>query len=173
MADDFDELRYADRPGASAEIDIDAPPEAVFAAIADIDLPARFSSEFQGATWLDGATGPAVGARFAGRSVHPAAGEWSTTSTVVEFDPPRTFCWVVTGIDGDDATTWRFDVAPRGSGCTLRQSMQMGPGRSFINVAIESMPDKESRILHRRVHEHEANIAANLAGVKALVESAG
>ena len=46
------------------------PIERVWALVTDIDLPARFSSEFQGATWLD--DGPAVGARFVGHNHHPA-----------------------------------------------------------------------------------------------------
>jgi hypothetical protein len=39
-------------------------------------------------------------------------------------------------------------------------------------VAIDAMPDKESRILHRRLGEHRRNMEANLRGVKALVEQA-
>jgi hypothetical protein len=46
----------------------------------------------------------------------------------------------------------------------------MGPGRSFINLAIESMPEKESRILNRRVREHRENMEANLVGVKEMLE---
>jgi hypothetical protein len=48
----------------------------------------------------------------------------------------------------------------------------MGPGRSYINVAIDAMPDKESRILHRRLGEHRTNMEANLRGIKDLVEQA-
>ena len=50
-----------------------------------IQLPARFSTEFQGADWLEP---PAVGARFVGRSAHKAFGEWQTTCTIVHSAPP-------------------------------------------------------------------------------------
>jgi hypothetical protein len=32
------------------------------------------------------------------------------------------------------------------------------------------MPDKESKILHRRLREHRANMTATLGGIKALAE---
>jgi uncharacterized protein YndB with AHSA1/START domain len=170
VAIDYPGLRYADGPCVEAEIVIAATPEAVFALVSDIDLPARFSTEFKGARWLDGASAPRAGARFAGRNVHAAVGEWETVCTVVEYDPPRAFAYCVEGMDGGVGSTWRFSVTPEGDGCRLRQWMQMGPGRSFINVAIEAMPEKESRILNRRVHEHRVNMEANVAGVKELVE---
>jgi hypothetical protein len=48
--------------------------------------------------------------------------------------------------------------------------MQMGPARSGINLAIDRMPDKESRILERRLGEHRANMQRTLDGIKALIE---
>src|SRR3954453_15218299 len=44
-------LTLADRPGAIAEGDGDASPAAVWALVTDLDLPARFSTEFLGAAW--------------------------------------------------------------------------------------------------------------------------
>jgi hypothetical protein len=35
------------------------------------------------------------------------------------------------------------------------------------------MPDKEHRILRRRLAEHHANMTATLAGIKALAEAPG
>jgi hypothetical protein len=49
--------------------------------------------------------------------------------------------------------------------------MQMGPAPSGISMAIEAMPDKESRILRRRLAEHHANMTATLAGIKELAEA--
>ena len=50
---------------------------------------------------------------------------------------------------------------------------QMGPGRGGLNYAIEAMPDKEERIVARRLGEHRANMERVLAGVKELAESEG
>jgi Polyketide cyclase / dehydrase and lipid transport len=164
------ELRYADCPTTEAELVIDAPPSAVWPLVCDIQIPARFSSEFQGGQWLDGATGPLLGARFRGRNHHPARGSWETVSTVCEFEPDRVFAWAV-GDPAAPAARWRFTLEPAGSGTRIRQWMQMGPGESGISELIERMPDKEHRILQRRLAEHQANMTATLAGIKSAAEA--
>ncbi len=169
MPDQQPELRYRDGPSTEVDIYVEAEPSEVWAVVSDISLPARFSSEFRGAQYLDGATKPAQGVRFTGRNWHQAVGEWQTECTIVDFDPARLFGYVV---DGPDAPSsyWAFSLSPEGSGTRLVQRMRMGPGRSYINVAIDAMPEKESRILHRRLGEHRTNMEANLRGIKDLVE---
>jgi hypothetical protein len=49
----------------------------------------------------------------------------------------------------------------------LRYTLRLGPGPSGITEAIERMPDKEPRILHRRVEEHRANMQRVVDGIKA------
>ena len=164
------EVRYADCPTLAVDIVIDAPPEAVWQFVSDIQLPARFSSEFDGAEWLDG-TGPAAGARFIGRNRHPAIGEWETTSTISEYEPGSVFGWAVGELD-NPSSRWRFTLAAEGDGTRLTQWMQMGPAPSGINLAIAAMPDKESKILHRRLGEHRRNMESTLAGIKQLAEDA-
>ncbi len=164
------ELRYADCPTTEATVDIAAAPDAVWALVSDIELPARFSGEFVGAEWLDGASGPQVGARFVGRNRHDAIGTWETTSTVTDCDPPRPFGWAV-GEPDDPSASWRFTLQPTGDGTRLTQWMQMGPARSGINAAIDAMPDKESRILERRLAELHRNMQATLDGIKQLAEA--
>lgn len=149
---------------------IDAPPAAVWPFVSDIQTPARFSSEFQGGEWLDGATGPALGARFRGRNHHEARGSWETVSTVCELEPERVFAWAV-GDPGVPAARWRFTLEPAEAGTRITQWMQMGPGESGISELIAQMPDKEHRILRRRLAEHQANMKATLAGIKSLAEA--
>ncbi len=165
-----DELTYADCPTTEAELVIAAPPAAVWPLVCDIAVPARFSSEFQGGQWLDGVAEPALGAQFRGRNQHPAVGTWETVSTISEFEPERLFGWAV-GDPGVPAARWRFSLEPEGTGTRLRQWMQIGPGQSGISALIEQMPDKESRILRRRLREHHANMTATLAGIKELAEA--
>jgi uncharacterized protein YndB with AHSA1/START domain len=171
MPDQQPELRYRDGPSTEVAIHIDAQPSAVWATVSDISLPARFSSEFRGARYLDGATEPGQGVRFSGRNWHQAVGEWQTECTITDFDPGRLFGYVVDGPDGP-ASYWAFSLSAEGGGTRLVQRMRMGPGRSYINRAIDAMPEKESRILHRRLGEHRTNMEANLRGIKALVEQA-
>ena len=163
-------LRYSDGPATQVSISIDASPEHVWALVSDVDLPAHFSSEFLGARWVAPDTGPRQGAAFVGRNVHPARGEWETTSFIVEQEPNRSFAWAVTDADNPSAQ-WRFDLHARDGGTHLTMSMRLGPARSGISPAIEAMPEKEDRILRRRVAEHRTNMQATLAGIKALAES--
>jgi uncharacterized protein YndB with AHSA1/START domain len=163
-------LRYGDCPTVETGVLVDAPAETVWRFVTDIQLPAQFSCEFLGAEWLDGADGPSVGARFIGHSHHPAAGEWETTCVVTELDPPRVFAYSV-GDPLDPSSRWRFTLEPHGTGTIVTQWMQMGPARSGINLAIDAMPDKEDRILRRRLGEHRSNMEATLRGIKDAAEA--
>ena len=125
--------------------------------VTDIDLPARFSTEFRGAEWLD--DGPAVGARFVGRNHHEALGEWETTSFVDRYEPLRHVRLGVTDAD-DPSASWWFELEPDDDGVRLRQGTRMGPAPSGLNIAIEAMPDKEERIVARRLEEFERNMQA-------------
>jgi hypothetical protein len=167
-------MKYADCPTIEASIEIAAPPAAVWALVSDIELSSRFSSEVSGAEWLPGHDGPAPGARFARHSAHDASGEWTTTCMVTGFEEGRLFEWSVIGSDDDVSSIWRYTIDELGDG-TVRLSywFQMGPGRGGLNYAIDRMPEKEERIVARRLGEHEQNMERVLAGVKQLAESNG
>jgi Polyketide cyclase / dehydrase and lipid transport len=163
------ELRYADLPSTSAETVITAPPSVVWSLICDIQLPARYSSEFQGGAWLGGASSPALGAQFRGTNHHPARGSWETVSTICDFEPERVLGWAV-GDPKYPAALWRFTLIPDGGRTRVTQWMQIGPGESGISELIAQMPDKESKILRRRLAEHHRNMAATLSGLRDLAE---
>ena len=163
--------RFADKPTVEVPIEIDAPPERVWAIVSDIEVMPGASRELQAVEWLDGRSGPGLGARFAGHNRHEAFGEWSTTSVIVEYDPPRVFAWAV-GDPEQPAAVWRFSLEPRDGGTLLREWVRVGPGRSGLSVAIEQMPDKEQKIVFVRLREFEANMAATLAAIKKRAEGA-
>jgi uncharacterized protein YndB with AHSA1/START domain len=163
--------RYADKPTVEVPIEIDAPLERVWAIVSDIEAMPGASPELQGVEWLDGRSGPGLGARFAGHNRHDALGEWSTVSVIVAYEPPRVFGWAV-GDPEFPAAIWRFSLEARAGGTLLRQWVQMGPGRSGLSVAIEQMPDKEQKIVFVRLREFEANMGATLAAIKRLAEGA-
>lgn len=146
-----------------------APPATLWALVTDLDLPARFSTEFRGADWID--DGPTLGARFRGRNEHPAIGAWETTCEVTRCDVHAAFEWVV-GDAANVAARWRFDIEPADDGVRLRQTMQIGPAPSGLSPAIEAMPDKEERIIARRLEEHRVNMQATVEGIKRLAEGA-
>ena len=164
--------RYADKPTVEVPIEISAPPERVWAIVSDIEVMPGASPELQAVEWLDGRSGPGLGARFAGHNRHEAFGEWSTTSVIVEYDPPRLFSWAV-GDPEQPSAIWRFSLEPRDGGTLLREWVQVGPGRSGLSVAIDRMPDKEQRIVFVRLRELEANMGATLAAIKRRAEDTG
>ncbi|OLT14363.1 cyclase [Pseudonocardia sp. CNS-139] len=162
--------RYADCPTVQAELWVDAPATRVWAVVADVGRMPSMSKELFAVEWQDGATGPAVGHRFVGRSRHAAFGEWATTSTVVECAEPQVLAWAV-GDPGTPSAVWRFTLEPCGRGTLLREWMRMGPGRSGLSVAIDRMPDKEQKIVFVRMREFESAIVRTLGAIKECVEA--
>lgn len=161
--------RYADGPSAEVSILIDAPVTKVWELVSDVNLPGRFSDEFQEAEWLDGAVAPAVGARFRGRNHHPQIGQWHTTSTITDLVPGRRIAWAVNDVD-NPASWWCFELEPAGAGTGLRQRARLGPGPSGVSYEIQLHPDREEQIVERRLSEHRTNMQRNLDGIKALAE---
>jgi Polyketide cyclase / dehydrase and lipid transport len=161
-------MKYADGPTVTVEVSVSAQVDAVWKLVIDINLPARFSDEFRGAMWLD--DGPAFGARFVGTNWHEALGEWQTTSIVDRYDPPRSFGWRVGDME-NPSSSWWFELEERPLGTRLVQGARMGPAPSGLSIAIAAMPEKEERIVGRRMSEFQANMAATLDGIKRLAES--
>jgi hypothetical protein len=157
-------MKYADGPSVEVEARVDAPPAVVWSLVSDIATPCRFSEELQDTRWIDAT-------HFAGRNHHDAVGEWETTCTVVANEPERVFAWVV-GEPDNASAQWRFSLEAVDGGATLlRQWMQMGPAPSGLTPAILAMPDKEERIIARRLEEHRKNMQATVDGIKGLAES--
>jgi uncharacterized protein YndB with AHSA1/START domain len=161
-------VKYADGPSVEVDVLIDAPIERVWEVVTDIELPTRFSSELQSVEWLD--DGPAPGARFVGNNHHDALGDWQTTCWVDRFEPPHRFSWLVSDPD-DPSASWWFELEAEEDGVRVRQGGRLGPARSGLTYAITAMPDKEDRIVARRLEEWERNMRANLDGIKQLAET--
>lgn len=164
-------MKYAECPTVSVSVTVSAPLSTLWSIVSDIALPTRFSTEITAVEWAGGATAPALGARFVGHSQHDAIGGWQTTCEITGFDAKRLFEWTVLGASGEPSSIWRFTLAPRDDGTVeVEQWFQMGPARSGLNLAIDQMPDKEERIVARRLSEHRANIERTLNGIKELAE---
>ncbi|WP_234706261.1 hypothetical protein [Mycolicibacterium setense] len=56
-----------------------------------------------------------------------------------------------------------FEVEPSSQGAIVRQWARMGPGPSGLTPAILAMPEKEGRIVARRLEEWQQNMRTNLA----------
>ena len=171
-----DPVCLADGPGVVVEADIKAPIGKVWELVTDINLPAEYSTEFLGAEWTEGSTGPALGATFSGRNQHDAIGEWSVpcwVDTYHEGTGPggaHQFGWCTSDPENPGAR-WRFELEAIAGSVRLRYRVLLGPGPSGITGAIEAMPDKEPRIIGRRMGEHRTNMQAVVDGVKAKAEA--
>ena len=168
-------VRYTDGPTTETEVVIEAPPSVVWPLLIDINTPAAFSQEFQGAEWLEPVAndGPQVGDRFRGRNKHEVVGEWTASCMVSAAETEQVFEWTVFGGDPPEkAARWRYDLTPVGGDSSrLRFSAEMGPGPSGLTPAIERMPDREEEIVARRLGEWHANMVRTVEGIKALAEA--
>ncbi|MFT7598142.1 MAG: nitroreductase [Acidimicrobiales bacterium] len=165
-----DPPKHSDGAGTVVEVDIKAKPAAVWPFVSDISFGGQFSEEFVGASWDEGQE-PGTGATFTGSNTHPAIGEWDVPCFVTAFEEDRVFAWSTSDPENPGAR-WKFELAGIAGATRLRYSMIIGPGPSGISAAIESMPDKEPKILSRRLDEHRANMQKVLDGIVAAVASA-
>ncbi|MEM9565221.1 MAG: SRPBCC family protein [Actinomycetota bacterium] len=160
-------VKYADGPTAEITIEIEAPPAAVWPIVTDINTPAAFSDEFQGADWVD--DGPAIGARFEGHNRRESM-EWTVPCTVTGFEPERLFEWTV-GDVADKVARWRFELTPTDAGSQLRFDAEMGPGRSGLTPMIERNPEAEEAIVEMRLGHWRENMTNTVEGIKVLAEA--
>ena len=102
----------------SQSIEINASPDEVFRTVTDLPAMGRLSPENTGGEWLNGAKGPAVGAKFKGTNANGAK-SWTTTVTVVEFSPPSAFAFEV-NVGPAKVARWAYaiDATPAGSRVT-------------------------------------------------------
>lgn len=155
-------------PSLEVSRTVAAPPERVWALASDVTRVGDWGAECVRAEWVDGADGPAVGARFVGHQVRDR--EWKTTSTVIESEPGVSFAWAVED-PANPAATWRYRLASDGSGGTvLRYQAVLGPGPSRMTALIARMPDREERIIADRLKELERNMTATLEAIKQAAE---
>jgi uncharacterized protein YndB with AHSA1/START domain len=109
----------------SVTVHMAAPPERIWELVSDVTRIGRYSPETFEAEWLDGATGPAVGARFRGHVKRNGKGPtYWTTCTVVASEPGREFAFaVLTG--GKPLNVWRYQLEPNGDGTDVTESFQL------------------------------------------------
>ena len=80
----------------------------------------EWSPENVGGRWLDGATGPEVGARFQGAN-RRGWRRWSTTCRVAEAEPGRRFSVDVV-FSGVPVSRWTYDFQPDGEATVVTET---------------------------------------------------
>jgi Polyketide cyclase / dehydrase and lipid transport len=99
---------------------IAAPSEVLFALISDLPKMGQWSPENTGGTWVKGATGPAVGARFVGVNSNGKR-SWKTSSKVVACETPSKFGFDVNAGPLKIAN-WSYTIVPTAAGCTVTET---------------------------------------------------
>ncbi|MCU1675147.1 MAG: polyketide cyclase [Frankiales bacterium] len=131
----------------SASAVVQAPPETVWAMVADVTRMGEWSPECDSCTWIDGATGPEVGARFKGHNRRGWA-TWSTTCTVLECEPGRVFAFAVGGRPDAPDNVWRYSFVPAPDGTMVTETVEfpkpMGAAAKLVTLLTIRVRDREA-----------------------------
>jgi uncharacterized protein YndB with AHSA1/START domain len=162
-------MRMADLPCVEVSLTMAAPPERVWALVSDATRVGEWGGECVAAEWVEGAEGPAVGARFLGHQVREGR-KWQTTSVVIDSQPGVSFAWAVED-PANPSATWGYQLACDGSGGTIvYYRATMGPGPSGLTAVIAERPDLEESIIADRLREHRRNMTVTLEAIKRVAE---
>jgi hypothetical protein len=104
----------------TASVHAGAPAGAVWAVLADVTRVGEWSHECHSATWTDGSTRAAVGARFLG-SNRSGLSRWSRSCTISACEAPAELGYCTEGRLLGDATEWLFTLQPDEGGTRIVQ----------------------------------------------------
>ena len=145
--------------------EIAAPPLAVYGLVSDVTRMGEWSPETRSCRWLDGASGPAVGARFHGTN-RDRWRRWSTTCTVVAAEPGKRFSFDV-DYGRVPVSHWSYDFEDTGAGCKV------------IETWTDRRPDWMARLskvvmgVSDRAGHNRAGMQATLAALRQKAEHTG
>lgn len=145
---------------------IEVTPEVIYDLVSDVTRMGEWSPECVACEWVDGATGPVVGARFRGRNRHGLA-RWSNRPRVIAAERGREFGFVATDPLGRDMTRWTYRFDPTPTGTDVTESFEM----------VRSIPlyirltDRWLMGVKDRKADLEANMQRTLAAIKVTVEA--
>lgn len=142
---------------------VDADATRLYSLVSDLPRMGEWSPENTGGKWLDGATGPAVGARFRGTN-RAGIAVWATTVTVTAADPGRRFAFDVS-FAGVPISTWEYAFADSSGSCTVTERWtDRRPGWMRMTSILTG-------VVNRGNHNRDG-MQKTLARLKAAAESA-
>ena len=146
----------------SVTVHMTAPADKIWDLIADVRNTPRFSPEVFESEWLDGATGPALGAKFRGHVRRNEIGPvYWTTCKVTACEPGREFGFAV--MAGDNAVNnWHYRLEPSGDGTDVTESFRLN----------QSLPMRVFWLFagHLRGRRNERDMRTTLERIKKVVE---
>ncbi len=151
---------------AKGAVTIRATPAEVYRIISDPTVMTGFAEEAYRARWLDGATAPAVGARFRGYN-RKGLRRWVTMCRVTDADLDRCFAYEVATIPlRVPISRWQYDIAPTADGCVVTETNWLRVPLWFIPFAITVTGTVD------RMGANNAHIVTTLDRLKAHLEKA-
>ena len=149
-----------------AQVHVEASPDQVYHVLSDVTRMGEWSPECYRCEWLDGATGPASGARFKGYNRRGWT-RWSTTCTVTDAEPGKAF-----GFEPrlpfffhrrGAQTRWRYEIEPAEGGVNLTESFEWRWYFAMVVWPLFGGP-------RRRIAALERNMRQSLERIKAIAE---
>jgi carbon monoxide dehydrogenase subunit G len=145
-------------------ITVDAPPEAVYALVADVTRIGEFSSVCRSAEWTD-----EDHTTFSGYNERGDV-SWTMQCRVDVADPGREFTFTNAGVDGSsELVRWSYTFVAEGDTTVVTEHWQVLPGyREFAARYMSDTPVEAH--LDRMVAPTRQGIAETLARLKATAE---
>jgi hypothetical protein len=151
-------------PTISRSVPVAADPATIWSMITDLPRMGDFSPENVGGVWVDGATGPAIGAKFRGTNRNGGK-QWWTRVRVVACEPDRLFTFDVRTPFGVRVSRWSYRITRTDDGCVLtEQWYRVGSWvvRRFLGPRVTGRVDRPGYNVE--------SIEYTLAAVKARAE---
>jgi hypothetical protein len=103
---------------------IEASPRTLYELVSDVTRTPEITPDIVSCNWVDGATGPAVGARFKAINKAGRGPNWSNKPVVTVADPDKEFAFARTEPFAG-TVTWRYTFTPEGTGTRITESYQV------------------------------------------------
>lgn len=142
-----------------------AAPDAVYALVADVTRMGEWSPETASCEWADGATGPAVGARFRARNKKGVL-RWGNKPEVVTADAGREFAFKRKAVGSE--VVWRYRFVASGDGTDVTESFDV---TKPMNPVLERIIDLAMGVSDRNA-DLTRGMRETLERIKAAAESA-
>jgi hypothetical protein len=134
--------------------------------VSDVTRTPEYAPEIKKCTWIGGATGPAVGARFKAINSAGRGPDWPNKPVVVAAEAGRVFAFARTEPFAG-TVAWRYTFTPEGTGARVVESYQVTKPLSiigwFIIGTLYGLKDRQSDL--------RTNMIASLDRIAAIVES--
>ena len=148
--------------GGEVSLQMDAPPEKVWALVTDVTRIGEFSPETFEARWTRGSTGPEVGASFKGHVKRNGVGPtyWSPCQ-VTQCVPNEVFEFSV-GTDDITVNNWGYRLEPTDGGTLVTEYFRLEP-TFYLRIYWTILGPLRSRT-------NEKGMRTTLERMKAVVE---